>query len=177
MILNRTFRCFTVIFHNYKCASNRQCLVYPQVIYMYENVIHDNIRGILYCQTPLMPPCSKDRSVNLANVLFHRGSIWKIVDSGAIEWFHYGNRLYCDKPQTNVPSRRLYAAIVKSTIVFRYAHMYHKFLIMGQVTKLWLSCYLVLLSVDSKTREQDSHSFVTWPIFWNLQKKKTISVF
>ena len=23
---------------------------------------------------------------------------------------------------------------------------------MGQVTKLWLSCYLVLLSVDSKTR-------------------------
>ena len=23
---------------------------------------------------------------------------------------------------------------------------------MGQVTKLWLSCYLVLLSIDSKTR-------------------------
>ena len=34
----------------------------------------------------------------------------------------------------------------------------------GQVTKLRLSCYLVLLSNDSKTRWQDSHSFVTWPI-------------
>ena len=36
--------------------------------------------------------------------------------------------------------------------------------LMGQVTKLWLSCYLVLLSIDSKTRQQDSRSFVTWPI-------------
>ena len=35
---------------------------------------------------------------------------------------------------------------------------------MGQVTELWLSCYLVLLSSDSKTRWQDSGSFVTWPI-------------
>ena len=35
---------------------------------------------------------------------------------------------------------------------------------LGQVSKLWLSCYLVLLSIDSKTRLQDSHSFVTWPI-------------
>ena len=34
---------------------------------------------------------------------------------------------------------------------------------MGQVTKVRLSCYLVLLSVDSKTREQDSRTFVTWP--------------
>ena len=36
---------------------------------------------------------------------------------------------------------------------------------MGQVSKLWLSCYLVLLSIDSKTRQQDSHSFATWPIY------------
>ena len=36
---------------------------------------------------------------------------------------------------------------------------------MGQVTKLQLSCYLVLLSIDSKTRLQDSRSFVTWPIY------------
>ena len=36
---------------------------------------------------------------------------------------------------------------------------------MGQVPKLRLSCYLVLLSIDSKTRLQDSHSFGTWPIY------------
>ena len=36
---------------------------------------------------------------------------------------------------------------------------------MGQVTELWLSSYLVLLSVDSKTRWQGSHSFVSWPIY------------
>ena len=40
---------------------------------------------------------------------------------------------------------------------------------MGQVTELWLSCYLVLLSIDSKTRKQDSCSSVTWPISsWTL---------
>ena len=39
-------------------------------------------------------------------------------------------------------------------------HCWH----MGQVTELWLSCYLVLLSNDSKTRQQDSRSSVTWPI-------------
>ena len=37
-------------------------------------------------------------------------------------------------------------------------------LYMGQVTELCLSCFLVLLSIDSKTRKQDSRSFVTWPI-------------
>ena len=36
---------------------------------------------------------------------------------------------------------------------------------MGQVMELWLSCYLVLLSIDSKTRQQDSRSSVTWPIW------------
>ena len=36
---------------------------------------------------------------------------------------------------------------------------------MGQVTELRLSYYLVLLSVDSKTRQQDSCSSMTWPIF------------
>ena len=36
---------------------------------------------------------------------------------------------------------------------------------MGQVTELWLSCYLVLLSIDSKTRLQDSRSFVTWLMY------------
>ena len=36
---------------------------------------------------------------------------------------------------------------------------------MGQVKKLRLSCYLVLLSIDSKTRQHNSHSFVTWPIY------------
>ena len=32
---------------------------------------------------------------------------------------------------------------------------------MGQVTKVWLSCYLVLLSNDSKTRQQDARP--SWP--------------
>ena len=36
---------------------------------------------------------------------------------------------------------------------------------MGQVTKVRLSCYLVLLSNDSKTKQQDSRSFMTWPIY------------
>ena len=36
---------------------------------------------------------------------------------------------------------------------------------MGQVTELQLSCYLVLLSADSKTRKQDNRTFVTWPIY------------
>ena len=36
---------------------------------------------------------------------------------------------------------------------------------MGQVMRVWLSCYLVLLSNDSKTRKQDSRTFVTWPIY------------
>ena len=36
---------------------------------------------------------------------------------------------------------------------------------MGPVTKLRLSCYLVLLSIDSKTRQQDNHSCVTGPIY------------
>ena len=35
---------------------------------------------------------------------------------------------------------------------------------MDQVTKVRLSCYLVLLSTDSKTRQHDSRTFVTWPI-------------
>ena len=34
---------------------------------------------------------------------------------------------------------------------------------MDQVTKMRLSCYLVLLSADSKTRQQDSCTFMTWP--------------
>ena len=38
-------------------------------------------------------------------------------------------------------------------------------LYMGQVTKLRLSCYLVLLSIDTNTRRQDSRSFVTCPIY------------
>ena len=35
---------------------------------------------------------------------------------------------------------------------------------MGQVTKVRLSCYLDLLSSYSETRQQDSRTFVTWPI-------------
>ena len=35
---------------------------------------------------------------------------------------------------------------------------------MGQVTKVRLFCYLVLLSSYSETRQQDSRTFVTWPI-------------
>ena len=34
----------------------------------------------------------------------------------------------------------------------------------SQVTKVRLSCYLDLLSVDSKTRYKDSRTFMTWPI-------------
>ena len=37
--------------------------------------------------------------------------------------------------------------------------------------ELWLSCYLVLLSVDSKTRQQDSHSFLTWLIYNFMYKQ------
>ena len=36
----------------------------------------------------------------------------------------------------------------------------------GQVTELRLFCYLVLLFIASKTRWQDSRSFVTWPIWY-----------
>ena len=32
--------------------------------------------------------------------------------------------------------------------------------------ELRLSCYLVLLSIDSKTRQQDSRSSMTWPIWY-----------
>ena len=39
---------------------------------------------------------------------------------------------------------------------------------MGQVTKVQLSCYLVLRSNNSKIREQDSRTFVTWPIYINV---------
>ena len=34
---------------------------------------------------------------------------------------------------------------------------------MGQVTELWLSCYLALLPNYSKTRQQDSRTSVTRP--------------
>ena len=44
---------------------------------------------------------------------------------------------------------------------------------MGQVTKVRLSCYLVLLC-DSKTREQDSRTFVTGPIWYIPWKMRTI---
>ena len=40
---------------------------------------------------------------------------------------------------------------------------------MGQVTKVRLSCYLVLLSNDSKTRQQDSPTFMSWPIWFFAQ--------
>ena len=36
---------------------------------------------------------------------------------------------------------------------------------MGQVTKVGLSCYMVLLSFNSKTRKQDRRTFVIWLIF------------
>ena len=36
---------------------------------------------------------------------------------------------------------------------------------MGQVIKVWLSCYPVLLLCDSKTRWQDSCTFMTWHIY------------
>ena len=40
---------------------------------------------------------------------------------------------------------------------------------MGQVTKVGLSCYLVLLSsFDSKTRLQDRRTFVTWLLYATL---------
>ena len=32
------------------------------------------------------------------------------------------------------------------------SHKYSKVQYMGQVTEMWLFCYLVLLSIDSKTR-------------------------
>ena len=36
---------------------------------------------------------------------------------------------------------------------------------MSQVMELWLSSYLVLLLIDSKTSKQDSNSSMTWPIY------------
>ena len=42
-------------------------------------------------------------------------------------------------------------------------HIETSWLYMGQVMKVCLSCYLVLLSNDSKTRKQDRPTFVTWP--------------
>ena len=38
----------------------------------------------------------------------------------------------------------------------------HICIYMGQITEVRLSCYLVLLSVDSKTRKQDS--LTSWPV-------------
>ena len=52
-----------------------------------------------------------------------------------------------------------------NTISMKDERQQHPSIDMGQVTKLLLLCYLVLLSIDSKTRSQVSHSFVTWPIF------------
>ena len=40
---------------------------------------------------------------------------------------------------------------------------------MGQVMEVRLSCYLVLLSNDSKTRLQDSRTSMTWPVCPQLQ--------
>ena len=37
---------------------------------------------------------------------------------------------------------------------------------MGQVTMVGLPCYVVLLSFDSKNKQQDRHTFVTWSIYW-----------
>ena len=37
-------------------------------------------------------------------------------------------------------------------VLFAVAEETWNYLHMGQVTELWLSCYLVLLSTDSKTR-------------------------
>ena len=45
------------------------------------------------------------------------------------------------------------------------SHFVKKYIYMGQVMELWLSCYLVLLSIESKTRQQDSHSSMAWPIY------------
>ena len=43
-------------------------------------------------------------------------------------------------------------------------------LYMSHVMKVCLSCYLVLLSFDSKTRKQHMHTFLTWPISLNIFK-------
>ena len=40
---------------------------------------------------------------------------------------------------------------------------------MGQVTELWLSCYLVLLSIDSKTRQQEATPPWPWPDPYTVQ--------
>ena len=53
-----------------------------------------------------------------------------------------------------------YIYTIKCTFVFPFLYG----LVMGLVMEVWLSCYLVLLLVDSKTRWQDSHSFMTQPV-------------
>ena len=45
----------------------------------------------------------------------------------------------------------------------------------GQIRKMGLSCYLVLLSFDSKTRWQDKPTFVAWPRCWRLEVDGTCS--
>ena len=47
---------------------------------------------------------------------------------------------------------------------------------MGQVMKVRLSCYLILLSIDGKIREQDSCTSMTWPI-WSLIQSLFLTIF
>ena len=63
------------------------------------------------------------------------------VFNGLLLWhgFPVSHHSCCNKKQ----NYSVYVNVMCSEVVL---------LNMGQVTKLWLSCYLVLLSIDSKTR-------------------------
>ena len=85
-------------------------------------------------------------------------------------WCH-DNMAIIDSQNTHGPEQDTAITVCQSInylydfkVIFLWSNVYI-YIYMGQVTKLWLSCYLVLLSIDSKTREQDSNSFVNWPIY------------
>ena len=98
---------------------------------------------------------------------------WRLGDSYMIiklvhHWFRYW-LVTCSAP-SHYPNQWSISKIVRNhlksflEIIIAICHEKVSCDHMSQVTKLQLSCYLVLLSIDSKTREQDSRSFVTWPI-------------
>ena len=69
-------------------------------------------------------------------------------------WRHHSSLGYnYNKPKHKNDLNAVYqicTAGVKKCIIYTY--IIYLYMYIGQVTELWLSCYLVLLSIDNKTR-------------------------
>ena len=98
------------------------------------------------------------------------------TDMGALirfrqdQWSHpegYGyNRAVSDHDGTQQSANRVQIYMVCFTHCIFSEGSHDRIMHIGQVTKVGLSCYLVLLSFDRKTRYQDRRAFVTWPILY-----------